>query len=411
MFNEPVEQPLRLTLSPRERDLILHNAVAVDRGILKKLRFGLRKGNRLAFDLSIEEFGDLVDALASKARHASSRFLRRRFARLHNRLSDVFNRCLTGAAGDGMPSADPMPPDFGEDLGRIFETHKFATLEEANEAVQQIAAAYNNRPREEFSGFSPAQVRRLLMSDWEGPDSALRLNENLPPAAVADARFFFNARTFLDALADAGGVKATQTGNLNRKFVQQMIDALRWPEDFVYMLEFLCKARNEQDVNRLHFLRVILDCAGLVRKRKGMFHITRKGEALLAEENAGALYALLFHAHFHKFNLAYMDGYPECGALQGQMTFSLAVLDRLAGDWSPWDDLVPRLILPAVRHEIEAWDKEHFLAGMARLRIIEPLEAFGLIECDCAVDVTPILPKLTRIRTTHLFDQFIRIEL
>jgi len=409
MFNQPVEQPLWLTLSPQERDLILHNAVAVDRGILKKLRFGLRKGKRIAFDLSIEEFGGLVDALALKARHAPRRLLRRQFARLHNRLSGVFERCLTGAADDGMPSAGHMAPDFREELRRLLDTRTFSTLEEANEAVQEVVEAHNKRPQQEFSGFSPDQIYRLLISDWESSDSALRLNEHLSPGAVADARFLFNARCFLDALAGAGGVRATQAGNLNRKFVQQMIDALRWSDAFAHMLPFLAKTRNEQDVSGVHFLRVILDCAGLLRKRKGMFYITRKGEALLAEEKAGALYALLFHAHFHKFNLAYMDRYPECGALQGQMTFSLAVLDRLAGNWIPWDKLVPRLILPAVRREIEAWDKEYFLAGMARLRIIEPLEAFGLVECVRTVDV-PFSPKLTRIRKTPLFGQFIRIE-
>ncbi len=77
--------------------------------------------------------------------------------------------------------------------------------------------------QQELGGLSPEQAAGLLTGDrdTQGP---LRLNTSLSLADLRHARFFNNGRTFLTAVAENGSVKATFAGNLNRKFVAEMLE-------------------------------------------------------------------------------------------------------------------------------------------------------------------------------------------
>ena len=73
----------------------------------------------------------------------------------------------------------------------------------------------------------PEDIVRLLEdADWDQPDGAIYVREDLTLAEAEQSRLFRNARTILTALEESGGTKATQAGNLNRQFVQQMMEQL-----------------------------------------------------------------------------------------------------------------------------------------------------------------------------------------
>jgi hypothetical protein len=169
-------------------------------------------------------------------------------------------------------------------------------------------------------------------------------------------------------------------------------------------LDYL-KAPNETDVWELHLTRVILQLAGLVRKHRGMWKATKKAQALLAEGRAGELYTLLFTTCFRRFNLGYLGGWGELKALQPAIAFSFYVLSRRADDWQDSEALAQSILLPAVRNEIAAllWGKPETYAC---IRILEPLERFGLLEQRC---VTPegVYPMKHEYRKTPLFDTFL----
>ena len=65
---------------------------------------------------------------------------------------------------------------------------------------------------------------------------------------LGKAEILINARVFLRALLESSGTKATETGNLNRKFVRQMVEAISWFPGYVDDLESLFKVWNERHV-------------------------------------------------------------------------------------------------------------------------------------------------------------------
>ena len=58
--------------------------------------------------------------------------------------------------------------------------------------------------------------------DGHGP---CQVQEGLPSSALSDSTVLPNARVFMTALKD-GGAKLTARGNLNRKFVEVLLDRL-----------------------------------------------------------------------------------------------------------------------------------------------------------------------------------------
>jgi len=93
----------------------------------------------------------------------------------------------------------------------------------------------------------------------------------LPSATAADP--LPRLRWLLDQLD--GGIALTQTGNLNRKFVQDSADRFGW--------DFSRPPRTEDDLFDLHQLRHFAQDLGLARRSGRMLTLTAKGRRLLAD--------------------------------------------------------------------------------------------------------------------------------
>ena len=93
----------------------------------------------------------------------------------------------------------------------------------------------------------------------------------LPPATAADP--VPPLRWLLSQLDD--GIALTQTGNLNRTFVQQSADRFGW--------DFPRPPRTEDDLFDLHRLRHFAQDLGLARRSGRMLTLTAKGRRLLAD--------------------------------------------------------------------------------------------------------------------------------
>jgi hypothetical protein len=128
----------------------------------------------------------------------------------------------------------------------------------------------------------------LLNADWlsEGP---IRLNESLSLNDLSGSLVLNHARIVMGHMAAKTGVKLTTTGNFNRKFVEQMVREFAWPGFEAEVVWRLNKVLNEPDYMPLDFLHALIDVAGLGRKHKGTFRVSRLGRSLLASEAAGAL--------------------------------------------------------------------------------------------------------------------------
>jgi hypothetical protein len=282
--------------------------------------------------------------------------------------------------------------DFRNELARIIQDVTEQLGDEADEAelsravqlrIELAARDHNDRPQADLGGLSPAQVRRLLESDWDDPAGAVRLPTSLTPAQLAGAPVLANARAFLGLALQRGSLGATQKGNLKLDVVSALMDVWQGDDQLIRLIRRDAKRVREEEVGPIHELRVVCGLAGLVRKRRGAFHLTRRGQELAEPEHAGRLYAHLFRTWFRKFNLGYR-GYFDWPELQTQAAFTLHRLPHAARDWRPAADLLPEIVLPyaidrAPRSPGLSDDRGAFILAA---RLLDPLVGFGLLERD-----------------------------
>ena len=178
--------------------------------------------------------------------------------------------------------------------------------------------------------------------DGRGP---CRVEEDLAFAALADTNVVPNARLFLAAL-EGSGAGLTAKGNLNRKFVEVLLDRLRWQGNDAAEIRAVCKAPNEQDFTPAMYLHAVLRLAGLVRREKGLLKITRKGLSLLAEERAGRLQAVLFRTTFARYNPAYLDGLDMPEVFAPQVSLILYLIGQFCTDWREAGALMRSVTFP-----------------------------------------------------------------
>ena len=258
-----------------------------------------------------------------------------------------------------------------------------------------------------LGNLAPVQIHMLLNSAWDETSDGLRLNEHLPVSRLTETRFLGNCRFFLEALVTCDGTRQTTKGNLNRKFVLSMVEKLRWEPGFTDELFGFSKVLNEEDIKPLHVLRLVLELAGLIRKYKRKFLVTRKGTRLLHKDAAGILYALLFRTYLRRFNLAYLYLFPEFSGMQKTLAFSLYVFGQQSAGWHDASKLARRQLLPAVIDRIPDTPYVDMISMVVYSRIWRPLTEFGLAECRFENEDSYYGRKITSICQTDLFEKFI----
>lgn len=317
----------------------------------------------------------------------------------------IVNAIGCGPARRIAQALERVASNLGEQLERRGVKFEFDPLE-----IVRATAVHNRTPQADLGGFSPEQLHLLFSNDWRMETPGLQLRRDAPLEALNGARVLHNARALLAALSDEAA-RATAAGNLNRAFVGGMIAAMRWRDGVVEELFRWNKVVNERDVRSLHELRVILELAGLVVCRRGRFAATRAGRAAQSVGGAGELFADLVHTTFRRFNLGYHDRLPQTPAFQDTVAFPLAVLSREPRQWRSATDLLPRLLLPSVAETIPATPDYDVRGALVRLRLIEPLEGLGLLECRRKRDSSTYhLDELVAVRRTPLFDRVIGFD-
>ena len=275
MFTDESEGKISFSLRSDERDLILDHATTINSTLMQRLRLGVLTGKTLVYAFSVPDLEGLLDGLASEARHASNRKLRRRFKRLYEHLVIVLDRYPTQGSDRVFDEPPAMFADFKSEVRTVIEGQPFSDIDDLNIKIQEIAYERNRSPQKEFNGLSPLQVGGLIYTDWLTPNSGIQLNPDIPLLDLNGAELLSNARIFLQAITESGKTKATSAGNLNRKFVAEMVEQMNWPPGFLDDLKRYHKVWNEEDVFPLHVLRIALGESGLIRKFKGSFLITK----------------------------------------------------------------------------------------------------------------------------------------
>jgi len=255
-----------------------------------------------------------------------------------------------------------------------------------------------------------AFIRCLIMADWNAPDSAIQLANDLALDDVKHVLFFHQARQFLRLMEENQGAPLTATGNLKRAYVAQMIEKMDWlRREVAPLLESgISKVINENDVLPLSVIHGVCEYGKLICKRRNRASVAPRGLELLADAQAGRLYRHLFITLFRNFDLSYLSSFRETPLVQDSIAVILWRLQMVAEDWLPLSQLPEEVFLTPVRDQVRAassWPEVETTVLWGR--VVRPLLWFGLLECDHGDDEWPGPRVILKFRKTPLFDRFL----
>jgi hypothetical protein len=291
-------------------------------------------------------------------------------------------------------------------LDDLLKGKSFGSLDEVNAFLHLQMQQRNIAPLDDFHGLSPEQMHRLLHFPFDTPALA-----EFPPQAGTPEAPILTLFTMLITAIGADGLKTTATGNLPRNFCREAARTYLGDEEYQRWSRH-GELKSEPEFGELHVTRLVAELAGLIRKFKGKFILSKECRKLLAGEGASACYLRLFRAFVQKYNWAYEDHWGEIPFLQQSFLFSLYLLEKYGGDWRPnsfYEDCFllafPNLI-PQVQTVANYYTPEQVVRLSYSTRVLDRFAVFmGLVILD--------RPKTDRysegfqVRRLPLFDQVV----
>ena len=213
-------------------------------------------------------------------------------------------------------------------LREALQGQQFGSMAEVQAFIDSRTQNINQRPVDEFQGLSPEQMHHFLHFPFSSP-GLIDVPDILSAAPSAQVARLFSMMA--DAIGEKG-IKTTAKGNLPRQFCRDAADACR-SEQTKRGILMSRSISSEEDFFDLHVTRLLAGFAGLIRKYKGKFILSRQCKALLASHGMTAIYPRLFKAYIEQFNWGYRDGYPELHIIQRASFYSLYLLTQFGGEW------------------------------------------------------------------------------
>lgn len=396
-----------LQLTTLERAAILDH-VPLPPGVVARLRFAVHAGANVEVRLSEEE----LDAVARSMLHVLARTEDMALAEV---LAGILSRVKPVLAEDIPEEYDrsdfppEIPDEICQEIHTLLRSGAYSDLDEALEAVKHLFEGHNDEPLEVLSGLTPDQGHQLLSGGWSEPGSAIQIRGDVAPEEVAESMYCRNATTMLRLLEEGGGAGLTTKKNLNRKWVQEILQAFYAPRH-----DFLLEAKefatiSEQRCPPVHYVRILLELARLIRVCKGKLLVTKLGRECLDPARAGALQAHLFTAMVTKFNIAYFDGAPGYSGVQETYPFILYVLSQVAREPVPESVARAAVFLPEVAAGFAVYERFSHENLVFHTRVLQPLRDFGLVrwtpEERDVMDDTEL-----QLQITPLFDRMIHFD-
>jgi hypothetical protein len=252
---------------------------------------------------------------------------------------------------------------------------QFESLDDAQVFVNHKVQQMNEKPREDLGGFSPSQLQGLLYSPLE-EQTLIQWQKTISSDVLKQVLIFCVYQSLKNYLQEHKA-KATLKGMLPIvlvKFVHSEFEAAFGNEALNYRYN---KINKEQDFRELHIGRIIFELAGLIRKYKGHFVLTKKALKLSDDET----YKLLFTTYVNKYNWAYEDGYEEASFFQTATWYSLVALHRMNGQEVKQGDFAEdfMLVFPAVLDSFEATEYQTSLNAATNAYKVRMIERFWVL--------------------------------
>ena len=222
-------------------------------------------------------------------------------------------------------------------IQQLIDERGIKSVEELQALINEVSAQQNALGRPEFLGLSPNQMQWMLYEPFE-PESPFgfkvasdeTLNE-VPFLRICEAML-------KHTVLQQSPFKLTEsTGSLPVKVVKAVYETGGYRDPHIE--RGIAKLYKETDCELLHVAKLILEMAGITRKAKGKWHLTKAGEKITRPEQRNQLFRLIFKTFFQKYNWSYLDAYrglshhfPQSGA-----TFSLSILSQFGAEARPAD--------------------------------------------------------------------------
>lgn len=259
-----------------------------------------------------------------------------------------YKNCCLGREADG-PSTNPAA-EVSAEIQKAMEGQVFSSLEEVQAFTKRFMQKRNQTPNEGFHGLSPEQMHRFLHFPFVSPQ-LVTFPETLGITPAAPILTLFGL--LVKAIGEQG-LKPTAKGNLPQKLCREAALTYWGEETYRYNTRF-GGINKEDDFLELHVTRIVGGLAGLIRKYKRRFILSRDCRALLAGSGMAGIYPRLLRVYVEKFNWGYWDYYPDYYFIQYSFLFTLYLLNRCGDasrDNSFYEDYFLRAF-PRVLNEVE----------------------------------------------------------
>jgi len=296
-----------------------------------------------------------------------------------------------------------------DDIAEAAEEQEFSSLEELNAFAKQRMEVQNERPLTEFCGLSPEQMYHLLHTPFTAPETVRFATDVESTGDSGIMRVFI---PLVEAIGESG-LKTTAKGNLPLKFCKAMAEQLSQQDNGILRMR-LGGISSEVDLDQLHCTRLTAQFAGLIRKYRGKFVLTRKCRDMLAQKNNGGIYLALFKAYTMQFNWSYRDRYPEAPIVQHSFLYTLFLLgsfgeverpqrfyeDKFLSAFPMALDMFPETSYSTTEDSAR---RCYFLRSLERFAVY-----FGLAEFSSTSG--ELFRKKCQVRKTALLDRFVRFS-
>lgn len=260
------------------------------------------------------------------------------------------------------------------------------------------------------------KLKSLLNCDWEVPGSTIHLRDDLPLKKLKEITFFANARTYLVQMNMEKGFGLDERGYLKPEHVRLLLDELEWYDEYLddgEFVEYLYELLDEREMRGLWITRMIMESAGIIHKRNGVYTMVGKKMYLLDEDNAGKLYQQMFSSYCRKVNLNMLDFENDLFLAQKQLPYTLYRLQKMAVFWASGRELMEGSIFDDAASELANSIPSQFVTLSVRFYqiVLAPLIRFGLLEARTSDRVlSPEYDPPDEFKKTALYDQFINFN-
>lgn len=224
---------------------------------------------------------------------------------------------------DKLSSNQGIGGNISNELQKEIEGMHFSNIEEVQSFADDWVKDRNQTSLDQFQGLSPEQVHKLIYYPFSSPE-LVTFPETV--SSVSEAPIMILFAMLKDAIGEKG-LKPTATGNLPRNFCREAA-LLYWGEEEYRIKTKYGQINKEDNFFDLHTLRVVAEIAGLVRKYKGRFILSRNCREILKRDGLEGIYPVIFRAYAETFNWGYRDALDEALFVQGAFLFTLYLLTK-----------------------------------------------------------------------------------